>query len=475
MTTNRTILITNILLVFLGLFFAVGSQQASACSTFKLQQGNELIYGHNLNNNGSDVPGMVFINKRGVFKTGRTLSELMLKEKTDPSALTWISRYGSVTFNTFGKDLPDGGMNEAGLYIWEMGLGNEEILYPKNSSLPKLNQMHWMQYILDNVATVDGAIQCAHDIEIEGWGWHYFVGDIDGNCAAIDFVDGKVVVHQGAAMPVPGLFNALYEREVKLLRYFKGFGGTYEPTLEDPKVPRFVKTAVMLRDYRPTQNAVDYGFKILDNIFVTEVADWSVVFDVRKKRVYFKTSLNRQIKYFAIDAFDFSNTGPVMILNIDIKEAGDAGKKFSPFSFEQTAALIEALPLPKKFYESGGLTKAEFVNRFATHTAFAQARENQPFTGLWQVKPAKPGEKPRWEINLYTKNDAVFGEITNSRGYVDHTPIEHIHMAGNKLAFTFKSRKEKNIMEIKALINPGKMNVEVFGIEDSYGGFELTR
>jgi penicillin V acylase-like amidase (Ntn superfamily) len=475
MITKRTILFINMLLIVLGLFFVLGPQKIAACSTFKLQCGNELIYGHNLNNNGSDVPGLVFINKRGVFKTGRTMSELMDKEKTNPSALTWISRYGSVTFNAFGKDFPDGGMNEAGLYIWEMGLGNEEIVYPKNNALPKLNQMNWMQYILDNFATVDAAIQCAHDIEIDGWGWHFFVGDINGNCASIDFVDGKVVVHQGAAMPVPGLFNALYEREVELSRYFKGFGGLYEPTLKDPKVPRFVKTAVMLRDYKPTQNAVDYGFKILENIFVTEIADWSVIFDVRKQTVYFKTSLNPKIKHFAIDAFDFSNASPVLILNIDIKEAGDVSKKFSPFSFRQMAALLESLPLPKEFYEMGGLTKAEFVSRFSTHTAFAQERENQHFTGLWQVKPGNPGEKPKWEINLYTKGDAVFGEISNSKGYVDHTPIEHIHMIGNQLVFTFKSQEAKNIMEVKALVKPEKMDMELFGIEGHYGSFQLVR
>jgi penicillin V acylase-like amidase (Ntn superfamily) len=52
-----------------------------------------------------------------------------------------------VTFNVFGRDLPDGGINEDGLYIWEM---NEEADYQTNDSLAKLNQMHWMQYILDN-------------------------------------------------------------------------------------------------------------------------------------------------------------------------------------------------------------------------------------------------------------------------------------------------------------------------------------
>lgn len=37
---------------------------ASACSTVKLQKGDALVYGHNLNANGMDVPGLVFVNKR---------------------------------------------------------------------------------------------------------------------------------------------------------------------------------------------------------------------------------------------------------------------------------------------------------------------------------------------------------------------------------------------------------------------------
>jgi choloylglycine hydrolase len=36
---------------------------------------------------------------------------------------------------------PDGGINEAGLYIWEM---SEDADYAKNDSLPKLNQRNWI-------------------------------------------------------------------------------------------------------------------------------------------------------------------------------------------------------------------------------------------------------------------------------------------------------------------------------------------
>ena len=90
----------------------------NACSTIKLQKGNELIYGHNLNEGDIGVPGMVFVNKRGVFKNGRTFSELINKDGKNPSGYSWISRYGSVSLNACKLDavcagqLPDAGRGD---------------------------------------------------------------------------------------------------------------------------------------------------------------------------------------------------------------------------------------------------------------------------------------------------------------------------------------------------------------------------
>jgi choloylglycine hydrolase len=459
----------------LVLSFALASPPVEACSTFRLQSGKELLYGHNLNNNGSDVPGLVFVNKRGTYKRGRSWSELINKERSHPSSVAWISRYGSITFNTFGKDLPDGGMNEAGLYVWEMGVGNTEVVYPTNAALPRLNQMHWMQYLLDNFSTLEEAVRFASAVEIDGWGWHFFVGDGNGLSATIDFVDGKLVVHRGESLPVPGLFNAPYASEVEWARNFKGFGGLYEPSLNDPKVPRFVKTAVMLRDYEPGQDPVEYGFKMLDSLFVNEVADWSVLFDVRRQTVHFKTSLNRKVKRFALASVDFSNARPTMILDIDIKDGGDVGALFSPFSFEKMARFVERLPLPDKFCESGGLKKPEFLDRLVRHTASASDPANQRFAGTWEARPEKDGDKGRFALTLRTSGDAVSGEITSPNGYLDHAPVEHLGMTGNLLRFTVRSAAKREFVEARAVLDAAKMKVDLYGIEDDLGSFELQR
>lgn len=456
------------------LFVLANRQPLSACSTFKLQKGNELIYGHNLNEGDIGVPGMVFINKRGIFKKGRTWSELADKDRSNPSSFCWISRYGSVTVNAFGRDFPDGGMNEAGLYIWEM---NEDADYPKNDSLPKLNQMNWMQYVLDRCATVDDALRCAAEVEIEGWGWHYFVGDARGNCAAVAFIDDKVVVNRDRTMPVPGLFNTPYKRELEILKYYKGFGGLYEPDLNDPRVPRFVKTAVMVRDYDPARDAVEYGFYMLEKLTVWDVPEWSIIFDARKRDVYYKTRINPGIKHFSMNKIDFSNHSDVLILNIDTAEGGDVLGKLHTYTNEKMRTFMKSslVPiLPKAFFTKGGLTIAEFIDRFSTHSAAAALPENQFFKGVWQGKSKNKKDEEAVTLILETKKDAVFGKISTSKKEDEWYKFEHLQLVGNKLTFTFRTGKKKFI-EGKAVIEEDTMKMNLFGIENDLGNYVLKR
>jgi hypothetical protein len=473
---KRNFILIRDLIFLLSVFILFMPHDADSCSTFKLHKGDKLIYGHNLNEGDIGVPGLIFINKRSIFKMGRTWSELTTKERLNPSSHCWISRYGSVTFNAFGRDLPDGGMNEVGLYIWEM---SEDADYPKNGSLPKLNQMHWMQYILDNYSTVEEAIQCASEIEIDGWGWHFFLGDAKGNTAAIAFIDGEVVVNKGEDMPIPGLFNLPYNRELEYLKYYKGFGGLYEPDLSDLRVPRFVKTAVMIRDYEPTQNIVDYGFEMLDALKVYDVPEWSIVFDVRKRHVYFKTRINPEIKSFSMDKIDFSNNSPVLILNMDIKNGGDVLNKFHLYTNEEMREFIKKLIfpiLPEEFFTNGGITLDEYLERTSTHSDAAALADNQYFKGVWRNKPDKAKDEMQITIRFETRADAVFGQISLYEDTEEFYKLDHIHLISNNLKFTFDVNGKRNkFLEVQASIDDEKMNVSLYGIENNYGKYLLLK
>ncbi len=498
MTIVRAVAICVVICIVVAGISWVLPEEVSACSTFMLKKGGEVIYGHNLNEGDIGVPGMVFINKRGTFKEGRTMMELFTKETTDRSTLSWISRYGSVTFNNFGQDLPDGGFNEAGLYIWEM---NEDADYPQNDSLPKVMHANWMQFVLDNYSTLDEAIHSTGEVMLDGWTWHYFLGDRDGNCATLAFINGEVVVNRGETMPVPGLFNTPYDREMELLPYFQGFGGSYEPAIGDSEVPRFVKTAVMVRDYDPVRDAVEYGFEMLDNLRVWDDPEWSILVDARRMEIYFKTRVNPTVKRFSMHDIDFSNDGPVLILNMDFETDGKTDKintpgrdiaedvgigkgiditdMLHPVTDEEVQSLIRSLTeipeIPTEFFTHGGFTVDEFVSSLSEHNKRATEKERQYFAGAWKTAPPESSDDTYLELDLRTDGVAVTGTISNSEDNADRIAIEHIHMIGNNLVFTYRAKKEKRIMEARAWLEGDSMRLRVLGTEWDYGEFTLHR
>ena len=101
-----------------------------------------------------EIPGMIFINKRGLEKESVSFVQLLWGATDTLPKLKWISKYGSVTYNPIGCELIDGGLNEAGLYIGEMSL-NENHKYAVISKKPIIASALWLQYILDSFATVD--------------------------------------------------------------------------------------------------------------------------------------------------------------------------------------------------------------------------------------------------------------------------------------------------------------------------------
>jgi len=91
------------------------------CSTFLLKAGQTLLVGHNLDER-APIPGHVFVNKRHVAKTAVSWASFISGKLDATPPLAWTSKYASLTFNPYGREFPDDGMNEAGLFIGEMSL-----------------------------------------------------------------------------------------------------------------------------------------------------------------------------------------------------------------------------------------------------------------------------------------------------------------------------------------------------------------
>jgi tRNA(Leu) C34 or U34 (ribose-2'-O)-methylase TrmL len=123
----------------------------------------------------------------------------------------WISKFGSITFNQNGKEFPYGGINEKGLVVEQLWLGNTE--YQENNN-KTISELEWIQYQLDNYEKVDEVIENINSLTIKPIARiHYFLADKNGVSAVIDFVNGGKkydVTYVSKVEDADG--NAIYEK-----------------------------------------------------------------------------------------------------------------------------------------------------------------------------------------------------------------------------------------------------------------------
>jgi len=326
----------------------VPETETHSCSTFMLKSGPVLITGHNLDKS-KHANGVVVVNKRGVQKKCKSWTELAYNKTVPNPKMAWISKYGSVTLNRFCRDFPDGGMNEAGLFIEEMSLAGTT--WPEDDSKPKIFMCLWMQYVLDRFDSIEEVVQSAHDFAIEGWSWHFFTADRNGNAAVIEFLDKKVVVYKGADLPIPVLANTTYAEELKLIKEYEGFGGSKKIDLENDQMPVFNYGAKMTREFDPGKaSAIDYGFEILKK-FSWSGTQWSYVSDLKNLKMYFKTQPSAEIKTIDFTALDFSCATPAKMLDVHAFLSGPVERFFQDYSVEYNMGMVRTTFLTSNYEE----------------------------------------------------------------------------------------------------------------------------
>ena len=313
----------------------------SACSTFLFNKNDTVIIAHNLDDY-IEVPGAVFINKRDVLKESISWTDFtcMCAKKMKNTRIQWVSKYGSVTYNTWGKDFIDGGMNEQGLYIGEMTLLGTSWLESQN---PAFHHHFFMQYVLDNFRTTEEVISILDNIRIDGHcQWHYFVADKYGNTAVIEFLNEKMNIYEGEQMPVRVLCNRAYDKELKLL---PDNDSIYNLMLENEYVSkdlRFMLAAKKIDEYNEKTgiSSINYAFSILKEMDMGNNR-WSVVYDLTNGKMFFRTSLGQEIKFIDFKSLDFNCNTPVRLFDIKSDVSGDVTNKFVDYSPELNEEFIQ--------------------------------------------------------------------------------------------------------------------------------------
>jgi penicillin V acylase-like amidase (Ntn superfamily) len=303
-----------------------------SCTSFCLDDNGHAVFGSNYDN---DKPeGMVFINKRGISKSG-------FMHGTTGQVARWTSKYASVSFTVVGYQLAWAGMNEKGLVMSTMALS--ETQNPKADERPPLHSPHWMQYMLDNCGSVKEVIAADPQVRIFETVDHYLVADGTGDCAVIEFLDGRMVLHTSQGLPVAALTNSTYSESIDFLD--RGVAGLKERdgirTITD-SLRRFRIAADRVKAFEPTgaERAVKYAFDTLDKVG-GKATLWSIVFDTQDLRVYFRTQSHRTIRFLSLNDFDLSCQTPDMMMDIHEKLEGNIARSMQVYSSDKNFEFLK--------------------------------------------------------------------------------------------------------------------------------------
>ncbi len=298
-------------------------ETAVSCTAFLLKNGKEVIvcfsYDHQFG------AGHIYVNKRDVERQ----RYLLYAERP----LAWVSKYGSVTFNLVGRDWPHDGMNEMGLVILSMGL--DDTKFQPADSRVALDENGWIQYQLDNSASVADVLENMKKIRFSArclGDSHFLIVDRSGIALVLEYVDGKELIYSGENLPHAILANDTYAHMLAFLSQQKVNGGTTERTFRvGSSCSRFARVAERLR-LRGQSNdpSISFGFSVLAEMKQSNT-QYQVAYDASARSIQFKSRNSRDVKLISFDECDFACSGPALMADIQLLPRDNIRNTFSSY------------------------------------------------------------------------------------------------------------------------------------------------
>ncbi|WP_454013489.1 linear amide C-N hydrolase [Aquamicrobium terrae] len=280
-----------------------------------------------------------------------------------PNSIHWTSKYGSVIATGYDISTTDG-MNEAGLVANVLWL--VESSYPKyDGKTPGLTLAAWAQYVLDNFATVQEAVDALAKEpftivtdnvpgEERLATLHLSLSDAGGDSAIIEYIDGKQVIHHSRDYQV--MTNSpIFEKQLALNEYWKQIGGTVMLPGTNRASDRFARAAFYVNAIPKSEDPVEAiasAFSVIRNVSVPfgittpdqpniSSTRWRTVSDQKRKLYFFESVLTPNIFWVDLTKLDFSEkTGKVLKLDLGPNQthiysgmANDQFKEAPPFKF----------------------------------------------------------------------------------------------------------------------------------------------
>ncbi|MDF1880340.1 linear amide C-N hydrolase, partial [Sulfurimonas sp. MAG313] len=275
----------------------------------------------------------------------------------------WTSKYGSITFNQFAREIPTCGINEKGLAIVSMWHDTDKVQPKKDDNI---SELQWIQYQLDCYSSVNEIVKNLDSLSLktEIYPMHYCVTDKSRNSAIIEFENGKLKAFESLDH-----FACSNESIIKSIEYSKKFRNIKADSIviKEPILDRSAKALLMVKEFNESnmiREPVEYSFKILNAVNLQvgfkalfkwlgkgippSQTFWQIVFDLDKMKIHYKTKDNRNIRTIDVRSFDFSSESNVKVLNIDEGTKGDVTNNFSDYSRSDNERIVKISFKPMK-------------------------------------------------------------------------------------------------------------------------------
>ena len=343
---------TNVFLItaLVVIFSVIPQKRVRACTRVVYQGNKDMVITGRTMDWKEDTRSNIWIFPRGMERNGEV--------GKDP--MRWKSKYGSVVTSAYDICSTDG-MIEKGLVANLLWLA--ESSYPQwNGEKPALSIAAWVQYMLDNFATVSEAVSeiekntfdVVSDMMPDGTRMatlHLSISDATGDNAIFEYIDGKLNIHHNRSYQV--MTNSpVFDQQLALDDYWKTIGGTTFLPGTNRAADRFVRASFYINAIPKTEDtrtalasvfsvirntSVPFGISTPDQPNISSTR-WRTVSDQKDKVYYFESTLYPNVFWVDFKDVDFSEKAPVRKLNLlDGKTyAGNTAKEFvtaKPFQF----------------------------------------------------------------------------------------------------------------------------------------------
>lgn len=248
----------------------------------------------------------------------------------------WTSKYGSIATTIYGIGTADG-VNEKGLGVHLLYL-NATDFGPRDPALAGVQAGLWGQYMLDNAATVQEALDLFEKLQVvmisangHDANVHLAIEDATGDSAIIEYIDGKPVIHHSRDYVVM-TNDPTYDEQLEILKA-QDFS---HPASDMPlpgnvnPVDRFARATYyrnLLPDPRDEREAAAGILAVARNVSVPFGApykgfgiyntEYRTAINLTQLRYYFELTNSPNLLWINLGTLNLDPGQPVRVLNPD--------------------------------------------------------------------------------------------------------------------------------------------------------------